>query len=157
MIVKTFLLGSLFFCSILYTQSKNDMSTNSKSAIRKETLSDKVMVYEKIVHFTVKQEKSGEFEKWIKNNQKIFSDTLPPGWKFLGCYRTMFHMGRHTFQFRYEIVGMRAYDTLVNYENEVSEKLFNHIYQIIDRQIPMEVEILLKINNDNLESEIIVE
>jgi len=107
--------------------------------------------YQKIVHFTVKQDRMSEFGKWIRKNQKEFAKSLPRGWKFLGCFYTMFHMGRHQWQFRYEIQGMRAYDDLVLFESEKLDSLFDQIYDFIDRQIPMEVEILKEIKSDSQE------
>ena len=110
------------------------------------------LLYQKIVHFTVKQDRYDEFVQWLNENQKIFSESLPSGWKFLGCYRTMFHTGRHAWQFRYEIAGMRAYDNLILDENETLDQLFDQIYDVIDRQIPMEVEIVKEMKSNTWKS-----
>ncbi len=104
--------------------------------------------FQKIVHFTVKQERISEFGKWVIENQKEFAETLPPGWTYLGCYRTVFHSGRHGWQIRYEIEGMGAYDNLVMHEDKTSERLFDEIYDFIDRQLPMEVEIIQEVKSD---------
>jgi hypothetical protein len=104
--------------------------------------------FQKIVHFTVKQDRVSEFGNWVIENQDEFAKTLPPGWTYLGCYRTVFHSGRHGWQIRYEIEGMGAYDNLVMHEDKISERLFDEIYGFIDRQLPMEVEILQEVKSD---------
>lgn len=50
---------------------------------------------------------------------------------------------------RYEIEGMSAYDTLVLFESEKLSKYWETIYGFIDRQIPMEMEILKEIKSNN--------
>ncbi len=91
--------------------------------------------------------------EWVKENQDDFARSLPPGWKFLGCYVTAFHIGRHVFQFRYEIQGMGAYDTLVLFKSEKLDQYWDTIYGFIDRKIPMETEILKEVKSDNKTSE----
>lgn len=105
------------------------------------------LLFQKIVHFTVKQDRVSEFGNWVIDNQKEFAETLPTGWRYLGCYRTVFHSGRHGWQIRYEIEGMGAYDNLVMYEDKTSERLFDEIYDFIDRQLPMEVEIVQEVKS----------
>jgi len=124
---------------------KDQKNTNQESSANNQASN---LVYQKIVHFTVKQNQVDKFVKWLDENQKEFAETLPTGWKFLGCYRTMFHTGRHAWQFRYEIEGMGAYDNLILAENKTSDRLFEQIYTFIDRQIPMEIEILKEITSD---------
>ena len=82
------------------------------------------LVYEKVVHFKVKQDRRAEFFEWVKEQEDEFAESLPNGWKFLRCYRTMFHSGKHAWQFRYEIHGMDAYDNLVLYESDTLDGLF---------------------------------
>lgn len=53
------------------------------------------LLFQKTVHFTVKQDRTIEFGNWVIENQKEFAETLPIGWTYLGCYRTVFHSGRH--------------------------------------------------------------
>lgn len=43
---------------------------------------------------------------------------------------------------------MGAYDNLVMYEDKKSERLFDEIYDFIDRQLPMEVEIVQEVKSD---------
>jgi len=142
---KIFIIVFLLIGSICYSQGIKESSVKNQINTNKQTSK---LVYQKIVHFSVKQDRMHEFSKWIKKNQKEFAESLPPGWKFLGCYYTMFHMGRHQWQFRYEIQGMSAYDELVLFKSEKLDSLFDQIYDFIDRQLPMEVEILKEIKSD---------
>jgi len=146
---KIFLIVFLLIGSICYSQV-TESSAKDKDNSDKQTSK---LVYQKIVHFTVKQDRKSEFSKWIRSHQKEFAESLPEGWKFLGCFYTMFHMGRHQWQFRYEIQGMSAYDNLVLSENEKFDMLLNQIYDFIDRQIPMEVEVLKEIKSEPQEIE----
>ena len=132
-------LGIIFLfivSSLCYSQEKETEKKSSK------------LVYEKTVYFSVKQERSSEFTKWIKKNQKEYAESLPKGWKFLGCYYTVFHIGRHQWQFRYEIQGMAAYDNLALDKSEKFSTLLSEIYGFIDRQLPMETEIVKQIKSD---------
>ena len=147
---NVFIIIFLLIGSICYSQGIKESSVKDKNNTNKQTSK---LVYQKIVHFTVKQDRKSEFSKWIRENQKEFAESLPTGWKFLGCFYTMFHMGRHQWQFRYEIQGMSAYDNLVLSENEKLDILLDQIYDFIDGQIPMETEILKEIKSDKQEIE----
>jgi len=102
-------------------------------------------MYEKIVHFNVKEDKNNEFKKWILKNQKDFANALPAGWKYLGCYYTIFHMGKHEWQIRYEIDNLAAYDKLREYEDEMFNRLLSKIYGFINPNIPIEIEVIGKV------------
>lgn len=135
-----------------YSQSQETkLQTGDKANLQEknDTLNLKELKYVKVVHFTVKQDRRKEFIEWIQENQDDFARSLPPGWKFLGCYSTVFHIGRHGWQFRYEIEGMNAYDRLVLFKSEELDQYLDTIYGFIDRQIPMETEILKEIKSDN--------
>ena len=142
----------LFSCLTAFSQNQKTESQLEDKAnlqVKNDTQNLKDLTYVKVVHFTVKQERAEEFMGWVKENQDDFARSLPPGWKFLGCYVTVFHIGRHGFQFRYEIQGMSAYDTLVSFKSEKLDQYWDTIYAFIDRQIPMETEILKKVKSDN--------
>ncbi len=146
--MRTPFIAFLFIGLISYSQSSKDTSMKNTDQPNPANYQTEMLLYEKVVYFTVKQERSIEFEEWIIENQEEFAKTLPKGWKYLGCYRTMFHSGRHGWQIRYEIEGMVAYDNLMFHDNETSDRLFGEIYDFIDRQLPMEVEILKKVNSE---------
>jgi hypothetical protein len=99
-------------------------------------------MYQKIVHFNVKEGKSNEFREWILTHQEEFAKSLPKGWKYLGCYFTVFHMGRREWQIRYEIDGLAAYDTLRAYEDDVFNELLAQIYDFINPNLPIEIEVV---------------
>ncbi len=152
---KLFLTGFLillFSCLTGFSQSHEmELQMGNKANLQEKNDNQKQeeLTYVKVVHFTVKQDRKEEFFEWMKQNQDDFARSLPPGWKFLGCYYTVFHTGKHGCQFRYEIEGMSAYDTLVLFESEKLDKYWEIIYGFIDRQIPMEMEILKEIKSDN--------
>jgi hypothetical protein len=52
------------------------------------------------------------------------------------------------WQFRYEIQGMAAYDNLALDKSEKLSTLLSEIYGFIDRQLPMETEIVKQIKSD---------
>jgi hypothetical protein len=99
-------------------------------------------VYQKIVHFNVKEGKSNDFREWILKRQEEFAKSLPKGWKYLGCYFTVFHMGRHEWQIRYEIDALGAYDTLRAYKNDKFNELLAQIYGFINPNTPIEIEVV---------------
>ena len=152
---KVFLTGLLILLFSYLTgfsqSQETELQTGDKANLQEnnDTLNIKELVYVKVVHFTVKEDRKAEFFKWVEENQDDFARSLPPGWKFLGCYYTAFHTGRHGCQFRYEIEGMSAYDRLVLYKSEKLDQYWDTIYGFIDRQIPMEMEILKEVKSDH--------
>ncbi len=147
--IKNLLTICLLSSVVIFSQNVGERAMKDQGKTKTGgSKQDNKLLFEKIVHFTVKQDRTVEFDAWVKKNQKEFAETLPPGWTYLGCYRTVFHTGKHGWQFRYEIEGMGAYDNLVMYEDKTSERLFGEIYDFIDRQLPMEVEILQKVKSD---------
>jgi hypothetical protein len=117
-------------------QNKTGENMNSKKVEK---------MYDKIVHFNVKEGKNNEFKKWILDNEKEYAQSLPEGWEYLGCYYTVFHMGRRDWQIRYRIDSMAAYDRMRANENEKFDKLLSKIYEFIDPQILMEIEVIKSI------------
>jgi len=99
-------------------------------------------MYQKIVHFNVKEGKGNEFREWILKHQEEFAESLPKGWKYLGCYFTVFHMGRQEWQIRYEIDALGAYDTLRAYKDDKFNELLAQIYGFINPNTPIEIEVL---------------
>jgi len=99
-------------------------------------------MYQKIVHFNVKEGKNNDFREWILKHQEEFAECLPKGWKYLGCYFTVFHMGRHEWQIRYEIDALAAYDTLRAYKNDTFNELLAQIYDFINSNTPIEIEVV---------------
>jgi hypothetical protein len=142
--VNTLFIVLLFVTTVPYSQSLGGAIMEGDKKVNPA----RELIYEKIVHFTVKQDRRMEFIDWVKEHQEEFAESLPPGWKFLGCYRTMFHSGKHAWQFRYEMEGMGAYDNLILYESDALEGLFEQIYDFIDLRLPLEVEIVKKIEHD---------
>ncbi len=96
----------------------------------------------KIMHFNVKEGKDIKFQKWILENQENYTKVLPPGWKYLGCYGTVFHMGRFEFQMEYEIDNFAAYDALRAYENKEHNRFLTEIFDFINPNIPIEIEVV---------------
>jgi len=99
-------------------------------------------MYQKIVHFNVKEGKSNDFREWMLKHQEEFAESLPNGWTYLGCYFTVFHMGRHEWQIRYEIDALGAYDTLRAYKNDVFNELLAQIYDFINPNTSIEIEVV---------------
>ena len=99
-------------------------------------------MYQKIVHFNVKEGQNNAFREWILKHQDAFAKSLPDGWKYLGCYFTVFHMGRREWQIRYEIDALAAYDTLRAYQNAAFNELLAQIYTFINPNTPIEIEVV---------------
>jgi hypothetical protein len=144
----------LFYCITGYSQNQETkFSTGKDENLQEisESLDLKKLIYIKVVYFSLKEGRGKEFARWIRENQDGFAKSLPAGWKFLGCYKTIFHIGRHGWHFRYEIEGMGAYDRLALYDNEEFDQYLSKIYSFIDLQLPMETEIYRKIKgNENI-------
>ena len=108
---------------------------------------------QKIVHFSVKEGKTKKFQKWILEHQENYAKALPKGWKYLGCYYTVFHMGRFEFQIRYEIDNFAAYDTLRAYEDKEFNRLLAEIYDFININFPIEVEVVKSVEEVKIKGE----
>jgi len=99
-------------------------------------------MYEKAVRFNVKEGQGNAFREWMLDHQDEYARSLPVGWKYLGCYFTVFHMGRHDWQIRYEIDSLGAYDTLRAHEDRTFGDLLAQIYDFINPNLPIEVEVV---------------
>jgi len=72
---KTLFIAFLLISSVSYSQSTKDTSVKGQKNTNQETSANNQaskLVYEKIVHFTVKQDQITEFVEWVKENQKEF-------------------------------------------------------------------------------------
>ena len=99
-------------------------------------------MYEKTVHFNVKEGRGNAFRDWMLEHQEEYARSLPVGWKYLGCYFTVFHMGRHEWQIRYEIDSLGAYDILRAHQDSTFHELLTQIYDFINPNTSVEVEVV---------------
>jgi len=76
-----------------------------------------------IINLNLKEYKTKEFQKFIKENEKTIAEHAPKGWKYMGTYFYVLGFGPYTAAQFWECSGYADFDTLRNHDDPTWLKL----------------------------------
>jgi len=68
-------------------------------------------------NFNIKENKATEFQKFIKNNEKTFTEHAPKGWKYMGTYFYVLGFGPYVAATLWECTDYADLDTWRNHDD----------------------------------------
>jgi hypothetical protein len=76
-----------------------------------------------MINYNVKEGKSKEYQKFVKENEKTLREHAPKGWKFLGDYYYVLGFGLYHAAELWEISDYADFDTFRNHNDPTWLKL----------------------------------
>jgi hypothetical protein len=83
----------------------------------------------RIMNYNIKENKTKEFQEFIKKNEKTKAAHAPKGWKYLGTYFYVLGFGSYHAAVMWEITDYADLDALRNHEDPI---FWNLIEQFLD-------------------------
>ena len=76
-----------------------------------------------IVNFNLKEYKTKEYQRFIKENEKTVAEHAPKGWKYMGTYFYVLGFGPYTAAQFWECSDYADFDTFRNHDDPIFWKL----------------------------------